>query len=32
MLSYIAAITVFFLVLGFAVLGLKKLFQRIFKS
>ena len=32
MLSYIAGITVFFLVLGFAVLGLKKLFQRIFKS
>jgi len=29
MLSYIAAITVFFLVLGFAVLGLKKLIQRI---
>jgi len=32
MLSYIAAITVFFLVLGFAVLGLKKLSQRIVKS
>jgi hypothetical protein len=28
MLSYIGAITVFFLVLGFAVLGLKKLIQR----
>jgi hypothetical protein len=32
MLSYIGAITVFFLVLGFAVLGLKKLIQRSFSS
>lgn len=32
MLSYIAAITAFFLVLGFAVLGLKKLAQRISSS
>jgi hypothetical protein len=30
MLSYIAAIAVFFLILGFAVLGLKKLNQRVF--
>lgn len=30
MISYIAAIAVFFLILGFAVLGLKKLNQRVF--